>query len=79
MAMKGMPRGARKPSAAEEKSEGEAPHDLLSALDSAPDEVAEGEADGMELDAEQQDLVEQMGLDPEEGKSLKRFVESCCR
>lgn len=76
MAAKGMPPGARTPSAAEEKSEGEGPMDLLSALDSAPEEVAEGEADGAELDAEQMDLAEQMGMDRGEALALRRFIES---
>lgn len=76
MTAKGMPPGARRPGAAEEKSEGEEPRDLLSALDSAPEEVPDGEADGAELDAEQMSLAEQMGMDKDEALALRRFIES---
>lgn len=79
MTVKGAAPGARKPSMAEERSEGEAPsepRDLLSALDSAPEEMDEPEEDGATLDAEQLDLAQQMGMDKTEALALRRFIES---
>lgn len=50
--------------------------DLASALEETPDEV-EPDADVDDaLDPEQASLAEEMGLSPEQGLALRRFVET---
>lgn len=58
---------------ADMSNDGEAPS-FNDALEAAPEEVAPEEGD--ELDAEQAGLAEEMGLSPEQGKSLRRFIET---
>lgn len=77
MAGKKMPMGMGK---SEESGEGHSPKDFASALADAPESMEPGEPpeeDGEALDPEQAHLAEQMGLDPQEGIALKRFIKSC--
>lgn len=54
-------------------NDGEAPN-FQDALEEAPAEVESMEGD--ELDAEQASIVQEMGMTPEQGKALRRFIET---
>jgi hypothetical protein len=68
-----MPGYVKQPMPADMSNDGEAPS-FEDALGSAPAEV-EPDADD-ELDAEQAGIVEEMGMTPEQGKALRRFIET---
>ena len=52
------------------------PKDLAAAIEEVPEEVEPASERGEELDPEQAGLVEEMGLTPEQGVALRRFIET---